>query len=79
MKRRRPCAIRRSPSGRSVTVNVLEVHRRAGNGTLSREDRAAYKSVFGCEPEELQQKYGKGSEPISGMPESASPKTEGEG
>jgi len=51
-------AIRRSGRGR-VTINVLEVHRRAEAGTLSAEDRATYKALFGCEPEELQAKYAK--------------------
>lgn len=51
-------AIRRTRRGRSVTINVLEVHRRAEAGTLSAEDQATYKAVFGCEPEELRKKYG---------------------
>lgn len=48
----RQFAIRRGKRG-TVTVNVLEVHRRMEAGTLTDEDRAVYKRVFGCEPEQL--------------------------
>lgn len=42
--------------GRMVWTDLLEVNRRMKDGTLSTEDRATYKLVFGCEPEKLQGK-----------------------
>ena len=52
--KRRPYAIRRTRRGRTVWVNLTEIHARAEAGTLSERDRATFNALFPDPPPGLE-------------------------